>query len=716
MRVIKKKEKEEDMKRLLGFIPALLIVASLTPGVRAEEAATPADAGIQAPSGLKKNYEAYDLGELYVKGEKLPTSQEVTQMSVVTQEEIEATHSQNVADALSHVPGITVFTGAKNQPSISLQGLNQTETLILIDGVPYYETNYGLLNLKTIPVSMIDKIVVQKGVSSVLYGPNSVGGVINIITRKPTDRPSLELRAEYGDYRADEESISHGMKVGPFSYWFGYDRQDSKGWYLSNSFQPQDTQITSRPGKTIYEVIEGGGVRNNSAFHMDSMWGKVGIEPTPGSEYYLNMNYTSANFGAPASLLQDMIFTSPGSQFSQLWTWPAYINMGADLSGQQKVTDWLTLKGKLFYHDHTDVGDFFSDAALTKEIARSTYKDNTIGGNILSEMNVAATDTLRAAFNYRRDDHQQTALTYLPFQEAVSYTGSLAIENQFDPIKPLSIVTGVAYDWWEVTKSNQDETNSSGAFTGFQELKTPSANRVDPMVGTTYTFDDKTKLFASWAEKIRFPTLQQLYSGEYGGNVNLKPEKADNYVVGASRPITQYATAEASFFVHDVADMINRNAPSPVAQYLNYGRIFIWGAEATGRIYPMKDLSFGFGYTYTNATDQSPNTPTSRVDYVPTSKVDLSAKYLIPVIKVQTDLTATYVGRMWDQLPTESNPTTQALRTGDYFIMGARISKVFCDHYEGYFVAQNLFNKNYETQVGFPAPGRMLFVGVRYSY
>jgi outer membrane receptor protein involved in Fe transport len=390
--------------------------------------------------------------------------------------------------------------------------------------------------------------------------------------------------------------------------------------------------------------------------------------------------------------------------------------MGADLSGQQKVTDWLTLKGKLFYHDHTDVGDFFSDAALTKEIARSTYKDNTIGGNILSEMNVAATDTLRAAFNYRRDDHQQTALTYLPFQEAVSYTGSLAIENQFDPIKPLSIVTGVAYDWWEVTKSNQDETNSSGAFTGFQELKTPSANRVDPMVGTTYTFDDKTKLFASWAEKIRFPTLQQLYSGEYGGNVNLKPEKADNYVVGASRPITQYATAEASFFVHDVADMINRNAPSPVAQYLNYGRIFIWGAEATGRIYPMKDLSFGFGYTYTNATDQSPNTPTSRVDYVPTSKVDLSAKYLIPVIKVQTDLTATYVGRMWDQLPTESNPTTQALRTGDYFIMGARISKVFCDHYEGYFVAQNLFNKNYETQVGFPAPGRMLFVGVRYSY
>ena len=134
------------------------------------------------------------MGELYVKGEKLPTSQEVTQTTVVTQEEIEATHSQNVADALSHVPGITVSMGVKNQPSISLQGLNQTETLVLIDGVPYYETNFGLLNLTTIPVEMIDKIVVEKGVSSVLYGPNSLGGVINIITRKPTDRPSLDAQ------------------------------------------------------------------------------------------------------------------------------------------------------------------------------------------------------------------------------------------------------------------------------------------------------------------------------------------------------------------------------------------------------------------------------------------------------------------------------------------------------------------------------------------
>ncbi len=307
------------MKRLLCVIAALMFIATFTPVIRAQEA--PANAGIEAqkgPSTLPKNYDAYDLGELYVKGEKLPTSQAVTQMSTVTQDQIEVYHSRNVAEALSHVPGITITTGAKNQPNVSLQGLNQTETLVLIDGVPYYETNYGLLNLKTIPVDMIDHIEVTKGVSSVLYGPNSLAGVINIITKKPTEKPSLDLKAEYGDYQASDLSVSHGMKVGPLSYWFGYDRQDSKGWYLSNDFQPQTTSIAHRPGATTTAVIENGGVRDNSDFHMDSFWGKVGIEPSKGSEYYLNMNYTSANYGGPASLYSDTVFTSPGSQFSQL--------------------------------------------------------------------------------------------------------------------------------------------------------------------------------------------------------------------------------------------------------------------------------------------------------------------------------------------------------------------------------------------------------------
>ena len=246
---------------------------------------------------------------------------------------------------------------------------------------------------------------------------------------------------------------------------------------MTSSPNRRNSSITRRPENRVQctEVIEDGGVRDNSNFHMDSVWGKVGIEPTPGGEYYLNMNYTSASFGAAPSLYQDQIFLSPGSQFSQLWNIPAYINRGADLSGQQKVNDWVTLKGKLFYHYHEDLLESFYDPNHDQQIARSEYKDNTIGGNILDEMNLASNDTLRANFLYRRDDHQQRAVAYLPFQEDVSYTGSFGLENQWNPVKPLSIVARRCLRLVGCGELEPGQHELGGGFHGLFETSKPRA-------------------------------------------------------------------------------------------------------------------------------------------------------------------------------------------------------------------------------------------------
>jgi len=84
--------------------------------------------------------------------------------------------------------------------------------------VPYYETTFGSLDLNSIPVDNVAKIEIQKGVSSVLYGPNGLAGIINIITKKPGVRPSLDARVETGDDQEYRFSASHGMKVGMLNY------------------------------------------------------------------------------------------------------------------------------------------------------------------------------------------------------------------------------------------------------------------------------------------------------------------------------------------------------------------------------------------------------------------------------------------------------------------------------------------------------------------
>ena len=146
-----------------------------------------ASAFAEEPEGLmgQEEYEVFDLGEIYVSAEKLPASKEVTVTTEITAEEIKATNSRTVAEALTYVPGVIVSTGRKNEPGVQIRGLNQSRALVLIDGVPYYETNFGKLDLNQIPVDNIAKIEVTKGGSSVLYGPNAIAGVINIITKKP---------------------------------------------------------------------------------------------------------------------------------------------------------------------------------------------------------------------------------------------------------------------------------------------------------------------------------------------------------------------------------------------------------------------------------------------------------------------------------------------------------------------------------------------------
>ncbi len=142
----------------------------------------------------------------------------------------------------------------------------------------------------------------------------------------------------------------------------------------------------------------------------------------------------------------------------------------------------------------------------------------------------------------------------------------------------------------------------------------------------------------------------------------------------------------------------------------------MYGVELSTEVFPCKDLTIKASYTYNNATDKSPGSLTDRVTFVPTHKADFSVKYLIPWITTKIDLIGTYVGYLWGQLPTPSNPTTSADGTSGYFTADIRLSKNIYKNLEAYFVVKNIFDKNYEQELGFPAPGRNMFIGMKASY
>ncbi|WP_233707360.1 TonB-dependent receptor family protein [Helicobacter cetorum] len=114
--------------------------------------------------------------------------------SIISHKQITQTANQSVEEALQNVPGIQIrnFNGTGIEPSISVRGFGagaagHSDTgMILMNGVPIYADPYSAIRIPLMPINFlnVDRIDVIKGGSSVQYGPNTFGGVINVITKE----------------------------------------------------------------------------------------------------------------------------------------------------------------------------------------------------------------------------------------------------------------------------------------------------------------------------------------------------------------------------------------------------------------------------------------------------------------------------------------------------------------------------------------------------
>ncbi|MFT3814682.1 MAG: TonB-dependent receptor [Acidovorax sp.] len=105
---------------------------------------------------------------------------------VVTREEIERTHARTLKQALENVPGLQLREVlGKSGYELSLQGLSADQVLVLIDGLPITASTSSTVDLSQYLLNDVERIEVVKGASSAQYGSSAMGGVVNVITRRP---------------------------------------------------------------------------------------------------------------------------------------------------------------------------------------------------------------------------------------------------------------------------------------------------------------------------------------------------------------------------------------------------------------------------------------------------------------------------------------------------------------------------------------------------
>ncbi len=158
-------------------------------------------------------------------------------LTVVTREDIEASGARKIDDVLRLLPGVDVRRSlgfVQMSPTVSLRGMGDQpgRTLVMIDGIPANKADTGNFLWNRINVDDVERVEVVRGPASALYGSHAMGGVINIITRRPTKRPETDFEFRTGTLNTQEARLKTRGRTGNLGYAL------TGNWLESDGYDP----------------------------------------------------------------------------------------------------------------------------------------------------------------------------------------------------------------------------------------------------------------------------------------------------------------------------------------------------------------------------------------------------------------------------------------------------------------------------------------------
>lgn len=633
----------------------------------------------------------FELGTVTVSASKpqLGETGEDQVSSVVTKKEMRQFNRDNVGDALNLLSGVTVSNMQKNEKRVYVRGFDSRQVGLFIDGIPVYIPYDGLVDFNRFTTADLAAIQVAKGFSSVAYGPNTLGGAINLISRKPTARFEGDVSLGFGAGNERQASVNVGTNQGLWYLQAGASYIDSDNFPLSSKFSPTAT--------------EDGGARNNSYRKDDKLSFKIGLTPNATDEYALSYYKQNGEKGQPPS-------TNPAS--ARYWQWPFWDKESLYFISRTALGQSETLKVRL-YQDKYDNGiDMFSNATYTIRTPGGTgpsvYNDKTLGGSIELESTRIKSHTLRFVTHYKEDQHNKydRSGATIGIEDFKDRLTSYAVEDNIQISQDLMLSLGAArHEQRPLALYDSSKPN----------LTLPGAKRAtDAQAGLFYDWTPSARLYATVAKKTRLPTLSDRYSqsmSTYIENPNLQPEESVNYEIGYQGTPWSGARAEAAIFLSDISDKIqtwySNGASCTVAnkcQRRNIGKVRTQGIELGLRSPLASWLEFGGNYTYLDFENVSD--PATRVTDIPRQKFTVHALFR-PVGAVEV---VAFVER------DSSKWVSNTVSLGGFTTLNLKAVYRPAKNLLAEAGVTNLTDRNYSLADGFPNPGRVWFANASYQF
>ncbi len=628
-------------------------------------------------AGASEKSEPVDLGEVVVTS-PAPDYGKVYDVVTLYEADFEAIGATTVDEALNLMPGMFTRRGGRGEAYLRMRGFRQREVSVLIDGMPIYSPWDGQIDMDQLPLDNVSKIVVTRGTASPLYGPNGMGGTVNIITRRPDDSYSrLELAA--GDESTYRVSGAAALAWDDESLAVTVSRRKSDGFSLSDDFEPALNQTSD--------------LRTGSWFDKNAV-----------SLKYSN-NYGAANYSINFQGFYNEKALPPevGAKNATFKVLDDWYNHFIDFTSDWNLNERNTIRTKVYRADsYYSLMNYVDDTytTLVTPGKKSSQFDEEIRdidslGVVLHGTHVSARgDIVKWGLDIKRDKMRSIAKSTASATLVKTSTMSLAAEAEIAAGNRLSVTPGAAFHVFNPYFA--DGLTTGRRLDGF-----------DPQIGISYIAGTRSTLNVSFAKKRRFPNLRDLYDSN-AGNVSLSAQKSDNLQFNWNLATGKSSALDISIFRYDISDMIQK--PSRKAAYANIVSTKITGSEIVYAGVCFDGPKCSIGYTYLDAEDESPATTISALQYRPKNTLNLRMYFDLPH-EWQLNLSGQYLST---QVYYDDNNNIQSIPP--ITVINMNIKKKIHNNSEAFVTLKNILDKNYEKSDGFPAPGFTWRTGFSYNF
>jgi iron complex outermembrane receptor protein len=592
---------------------------------------------------------------------------------------IEAAGVVTVGEALQLMPGVSMSVGGRDEQKVWVRGYEQSNVLLLVDGVPVSDPYYGDLDLGQLPIFDVARITVTRGAASPLYGPNGLAGVINVTTMQ-----GGESRRIAGDLRLTEQNtvLAHAGAGGggdKLSWYLSLGSESSDGWPLSDSFEPKS--------------FEEGGVRVNSDFSRASALARVGWRLGDERTLYASLRWIDAEKGIP-------FHTTEPAGFIKFARFPEWRQATAAVGYEQALAGG-ELRAQLYGHGFENTLDVYSDPELEQLRLSSSFSDRVYGGYAVGEWSLGDRHLLGAALHLRRDRHTKVERfpdgTQDPDETYVAWTSSLSVEDRWHLGDRTSLIGSLALERLD----GQQATSLRDGVLVDEPL--PTDTLLSPQLEVQRSLAGGWSLTAAAYRRARFPTMNQLY-GAFLPNPELGPQRTTGVDFGAAWSSAGGLTARGTVFFNRVDDLISRRGRD--YPYENQDEARIDGVElrlqGSSRVFEYGVSWTGLDHRFTSSSEGLEEIP-----YVPNHQVELLG---VAHLGKRIDLRAVWlaVGRRvsYDRGDRREHDAYSLVNLG----LTGRVGKV-----ELTAQADNVFDADIEQEYGYPLPGRRLWIGCKFA-